>query len=142
MEQQAREAINRCLCGHVRIRVTGEPLWTAFCHCESCRRATGGALVLYCGYPHERAKFEGGLPQYYESSPGVRRGFCAICGTTMTFEGARWPDEIHLSASNFEEPGSFAPKCHVYAGEQMPWLYLADGLPRYRTVPNAGDRMP
>jgi hypothetical protein len=27
---------------------------------------------------------------------------------------------------------------HVHTGEQLPWLHLADGLPRYHTTPKDG----
>ena len=43
----------------------------------------------------------------------------------------RWPEEIHLFVCAFEDPASFAPKAHVYVSEQLPWLHLADGLPRH-----------
>src|SRR5476651_623360 len=80
-------------------------------------------------------------PTYYQSSPGVRRGFCPRCGTSLTFESTRWPDDVHLMVGNFDAPGDFAPQCHVFAGERLPWLHLGDGLPHYRTVPSAGDLM-
>jgi hypothetical protein len=132
----------RCLCGAVQFTATGEPLFVAFCHCESCRRATGGALVAACGFRRADVAFGDAAPSYYESSPGVRRGFCPRCGTSLTFESARWPDDVHLMVGNFDAPAELAPGCHVFAAERLPWLHLADGLPRYRTVPSAGDLLP
>jgi hypothetical protein len=130
-----------CLCGAVRFAAVGEPLFVVLCHCESCRRATGGALVAYAGFRREHVAFAGAAPTYHESSPGVRRGFCGACGTSLTFEGARWPEDVHLMVGNFDEPGRFTPQCHVFAGERLPWLHFSDSLPRYRTVPSAGDLM-
>ncbi len=129
----------RCLCGAVRYEGRGDPDWVGICHCESCRRATGGALVAWCGFPRERLAFAGELPAYYMSSPGVRRGFCRRCGTSLTYESERWPADVHLIVGNFEHPEALAPQFHVFAAERLPWLHLADGLPRYRTVPSAGD---
>ena len=101
----------RCHCGAVQFTAIGEPLFVAFCHCESCRRSTGGALVAACGFRREDVAFSGAAPTYYISSPGVRRGFCARCGTSLTFESARWPDDVHLMVGNFDSPESFAPQC-------------------------------
>ncbi len=95
-----------------------------------------------CGFRREDVGFEGAAPTYYTSSPGVRRGFCARCGTSLTFESTLWPDDVHLMVGNFDAPGDFAPQCHVFTAERMPWLHLADGLPRYRTTPSAGDLLP
>jgi len=142
MTENQTERQGYCLCRAIRFQVTGEPLWVGICHCESCRRATGGVLVAACGYPRDRVAFLGEGPTYYVSSPGVRRGFCPRCGTSLTFESTRWPDDVHLMVGNFESPESFTPQCHVFAGERMPWLRFADGLPRYRTVPSAGDLLP
>jgi hypothetical protein len=132
----------RCHCGAVHFTAMGEPLFVVLCHCESCRRSTGGAVVACCGFRREDVAFAGAAPTYYASSPGVRRGFCARCGTSLTFESTRWPDDVHLMVGNFDVPETFTPQCHVFAAERMPWLHFADGLPRYRTTPSAGDLLP
>jgi len=74
-----------------------------------------------------------------------RRGAARLlprCGTSLTFESTRWPDDIHLMVGNFDNPADFTPQCHVFAGERLPWLHIADDLPQYRTVPSEGDPMP
>ncbi len=37
-----------CLCGAVRYEAWGEPLFSGFCYCEDCRRASGaGASPIW-----------------------------------------------------------------------------------------------
>jgi hypothetical protein len=53
----------------------------------------------------------------------------------MAFESERWPGEIHLYAASLDDPAGFVPQFHVYVSEKLPWIELADDLPRYeRTV--------
>jgi hypothetical protein len=115
-----------CLCGAVRFTARGAPKWTAYCHCGSCRRHTGAPVAAYAGYEAERVEFTTGQPALYASSPGVRRGFCAICGSTLTFEGERWPGEIHLHVGAFDHPDAFPPRGQAFADERLPWLHLTD----------------
>ena len=42
-------ASGRCLCGKISYRVTGPPVWIGYCHCESCRRFTGGLVTSWLG---------------------------------------------------------------------------------------------
>jgi hypothetical protein len=142
MDKERAERQGRCHCGGIRFTATGEPLFVVLCHCESCRRSSGGAVAAWCGFRSAEVALTGTAPTYYESSPGVRRGFCPRCGTSLTFESTRWPDDIHLMASNFDNPADFMPQCHVFAGERLPWLHFADGLPQYRTVASEGDPLP
>jgi hypothetical protein len=142
MSEKQAERQGHCHCGGIRFTAIGEPLFVVLCHCESCRRSSGGAVAAWCGFRSEDVALAGIAPTYYASSPGVRRGFCPRCGTSLTFESTRWPDDIHLMVGNFENPADFRPQCHVFAGERLPWLHIADGLPQYRTVPSAGDLMP
>jgi len=128
----------RCLCGQTRYCVTGEPLWVAHCHCESCRRATAAAFATYVGFPAAAVRWSAAEPGQFSSSPGVLRRFCTHCGSPMSYQSERWPDEIHLFAATFDDPAAFAPQVHVYAGEQLPWVRLADGLPRYAATPEEG----
>lgn len=51
------------------------------------------------------------------------------------------PSRPNFMVGNFDSPADFAPQCHIFAGEPLPWLHFADGPPCYRTVPSAGDLM-
>jgi hypothetical protein len=114
----------RCLCGNIRFTVDGPPKWTSYCHCGSCRRHTGAPVSAYAGFEASKVSFTGGALAYFESSPGVRRGFCGRCGSTLTYEGDRWPGEVHLHVGAFDDAAAFAPTGHAFADERLPWLKL------------------
>jgi hypothetical protein len=64
----------------------------------------------------------------------------ATAGTPLADEGERWPDEVYLLVTTRDDPGALPPRGHVYVGRKLPWVRLADGLPRYRTT--AGESGP
>ena len=74
-----------CLCGAVRFRITGTPLCVSHCHCTYCRRATGAAFITWMTLPSELFEITHGEPAFYRSTPKVRRGFCARCGSTLSY---------------------------------------------------------
>ena len=127
-----------CLCGAVRYAVDGEPLWVAHCHCQSCRRASGAAVLTFAGYRDHQFRLTQGEPQHYASSPGVTRSFCGRCGTPLTYEAERCPGEVHLTISSLDRPDRFAPTVHVFTAERIPWLELADDLPRHPGLGRTG----
>lgn len=114
----------RCLCGAVRFAADGEPKWAAYCHCESCRRHTGAPVAAYAGFDSAKVHWMGAAPATYESSPGVRRGFCGRCGSTLFYEGARWPGETHLHLGVFDNPERIVPTKEAFVAERIPWLHL------------------
>lgn len=121
----------RCLCGDVTFEYRGEENWRGHCHCESCRRATSSPFTTWLGVPRTAHRFTGKTPLDYASSPGARRLFCGRCGTPMAYENEKYPDEIHLYAASLEQPESFAPQFHCHWAERLPWIELADRLPRF-----------
>ena len=120
-----------CLCGAVRYRVDAPPIWVGYCHCTSCRRGTGAPVTTFVGARADSVTFTTGVRALYASSPGVRRGFCARCGTPLTYEGDRFPGETHFYVSTFDDPQAFRPTFHVYCEERLEWLEIADSLPRH-----------
>ena len=120
-----------CLCGTVRYRCTGAPLWVVHCHCESCRRSAGCAMVTWAGFARDGVVFTAGWPQRYASSPGVTRSFCANCGTPLTYEAESRADEVHFTIGTFDQPEALPPTKHVFHAERISWLHLGDDLPRY-----------
>ena len=121
----------RCLCGEISFEYSGPENWRGHCHCESCRRNTSSPFTTWFGVPKHSCRFTGKEPKVYRSSPGARRLFCANCGTPMAFEHDKCPDEIYLYAASLEKPQEFSLQFHVHCSEQLPWIELGDGLPRY-----------
>lgn len=119
-----------CLCGAVRFEAKGPPKWTGYCHCRSCRRHTGAPVSAYAGFAKDHLMFTSGRPSRFASSPGVLRGFCAQCGSTLTYEGDRWPDEIHVHVGAFDSPESFPPQEEAFAEERLSWLNLSPASPQ------------
>jgi hypothetical protein len=114
-----------CLCGGVRYRARGAPIWIANCHCASCRRATGAPLTTYAGFAAERFAWTTGAPLRFSSSPGVTRSFCGRCGAPLTYEGARWPGEIHVLIGSMDRPQEFPPRRDAFVEEKLPWVQPA-----------------
>jgi hypothetical protein len=120
-----------CLCRAIVFECDAEPNWTLHCHCESCRRATSSPMTTWISVPRSAFRFKQGTPRYYNSSPDATRGFCATCGSPLTYENRNIPGEIHLYAASLADPSHVRPTRHVFAEEQLPWLEIADQLPRF-----------
>jgi hypothetical protein len=120
----------RCLCGEVRFSCDAAPLWQSHCHCESCRRATASGFTSFLGVANGHWRWTGAVPATYGSSPGVWRDFCPACGTQMAYRADRYPGECHFYAATLDDPASYTPTAHFHSDEQLPWIHLADGLPR------------
>ncbi|MEM7302075.1 MAG: GFA family protein [Pseudomonadota bacterium] len=120
-----------CLCGTVRFRYEGSENWQAYCHCETCRRNTSSPVTAFVGVPVEAYEFTGKKPAIYRSSPGVRRLFCATCGSPIAFETDKLPHEIHFHAAAFDHPQEFVPERHFFFEEHLPWISIDDDLPRH-----------
>ena len=131
-----------CRCGAVRYRAGGGALWVTHCHCNECRRSSGAPVSTFVGVAAGGFAFVAGTPGAYESSPEVIRRFCAACGTPLTYEAAVYPGEVHIMAGTLDAPDALAPERHVFDRERMPWLALADDLPRHDTLPQGLPRVP
>jgi len=121
----------RCLCGKVSFDYRGAELWCGHCHCENCRRNCSAPFTTFVGVAIQAARFTGASPAIYASSPGVERLFCRDCGSPVAYRSDRFPDEIHFYAASLDDPAVVTPQFHVYWSERLPWIELADSLPRY-----------
>ena len=118
----------RCMCGDIRFEYIGPPLETMHCHCGSCRRHTSSPVSTFVVIDKSSFRYTQGKPVAYASSPGVERTHCGRCGAPISYEIAK---EFALYACTLEDPSPLTPQYHAWTSMQMPWLEIADTLPRY-----------
>jgi hypothetical protein len=121
----------RCLCGDIRYEYLGAPDRLFHCHCDSCRRHVSSPIATFVCVLRDAFRFTRGTPQTYQSSPGVRRSFCARCGSPIAYEADRIPNEVHLYHGTLADPDSVQPTAHVHIAEQLTWFEVMDELPRF-----------
>lgn len=123
-----------CLCGAIRYIIHGAPTYAGHCHCRSCQRAIGASFVTWVGVKPENFEVREGKITFCATSPGVQRGFCGNCGSSLTFAGEGW-NEIGVTAASLDDPGIAKPTSNVYLDHRQPWVVLDDSLRKYDQLP-------
>lgn len=118
-----------CLCGSVKVYVSDvNPKFTV-CHCDTCRKWSGGPLfAVQCGTD---VQFEGTENiKEYESSPWATRSFCSNCGTHL-FYRLKKTASYNMPVGLFENIKDLA----------MTMQYFSDKRPDYYCFSNQTQEM-
>ena len=120
-------ATGGCLCGAVRYRLNAPLRHVSACHCGQCLR-WHGHVGAYTAAPREAFELlaggDDGALAWYRSSSAARRGFCRRCGSTLSYEGDRWPSEFHVHVGAMDDPEAFPPTGEGFTEERLSWLHL------------------
>ena len=122
-----------CLCGAVRYEASAPPDNTSYCHCRMCQRNVGNVFALHTTFPATALRFTKGSPKIYRSSAFAERGFCASCGSPLTFRYRARPETIAVTVGSLDRPELARPEKHEGVESWVAWLEMDDGLPRSRT---------
>ncbi len=122
-----------CLCGGVRFEVTEPFVRVSHCHCESCKKISGGTGTVSGRARTDAIQILSGeeLLTRYQPDEGSAKTFCSRCGSNLF--GSSWPEleytSVRLSAlEGFEEK----PTAHIHTRSVAPWETLpADGAERF-----------
>ena len=117
-----------CQCGAVRYAVFAPLTNSALCQCRMCQKAFGGAFAALASVSLADLEWTRGHPRLFDSSDEVARGFCANCGTPLTF-AYRGRDYLDVSLGSLDDPSAVAPEGQVWASSQMPWFGHLHQLP-------------
>lgn len=126
-----------CYCGAVRFQINGPPVTSSHCHCRSCQLAAGSAFATWAKVAGSDFKVTKGAIKTIEKTPGITRGFCGECGTTLTYaardsvDGQDWTADAWFSATALDDPSRVSPKNHVFVSQRQPWITFNDGLPEF-----------
>lgn len=119
-----------CLCGAVTFDVEGELPAPDACHCTACRKHSGHVLA---GTDVKRSALTVRGEEHvtwYRSSEKVRRGFCAICGSSLFFDPLTGADWIGVSMGAFDGPTGTRLRVHIFVSEKGDYYDIADGVPQ------------
>lgn len=120
-----------CRCGDIVVSVSSEPEVSVYCHCDDCRRSTGGPVIAAVGMPKNEIIWQSKetLGRYVNGT--CTRTFCKTCGSPIAQEHESAPELTFFYTAFMDEPEHFQPTFHSFESQQLPWLELVDALPRY-----------
>ncbi|KAB7771248.1 GFA family protein [Xanthomonas maliensis] len=122
-----------CQCGAVRFHVDGA-LEASICHCRMCQKAFGNYFAPLVSVRAARFAWTRGAPAHFASSNLVRRGFCAACGTPLTYEA---PDGMAVAHGAFDTPAAIVPVQQYGLEGHLPFVSALETLPGTQTEQDA-----
>ena len=120
-----------CQCGEIRFRVTGKPINSSICHCRMCQKAFGAYYAPLVSIDKADLQWTRGALKHFRSSNHVQRGFCADCGTPLTYEAA---DGIGIAAGAFDDPASVPPTMQYGIEGKLSFVDRLHALPERQTL--------
>lgn len=124
------DAQGGCLCGGIRFTIPDLPKQVGICHCETCRRWTGGPMMaLHLTEPLRLDKSD--TLAWYKSSDWAERGFCSTCGTSLFYRLQSAPNDLIPSAGSLDDPSAFTNiEREIFTDEQPAFYAFAGDQPR------------
>jgi hypothetical protein len=122
-----------CLCGAVRYECTADPGNASYCHCDDCKRATGGPYTVGVLARAADLRILGGQVKGYtsiaDSGRKITREFCPNCGSPLFTRAEKFSDSVFLKAGSLDEPQRIQPNCQIWTKRAVPWAYIDEKLP-------------
>ena len=130
-EQRIVTGRGGCLCGAVRYTTHGElRRRISACHCHMCRRHHAG-IGYYTSVAKDEIEIDGGTAlRWFESSPGVGRGFCQNCGSSLFFREDK-TRVVDIAPGSFEQMPDLKVAHHIFVASQGDYYRIDDDLPKY-----------
>ena len=112
--------------------VFAEPEEPSVCHCRMCQKAMGNVFAPLAGVHRDDFAWTRGAPAVFLSSPVAERGFCARCGTPLTF---RYLDteRISVTIGSLDRPDAAPPVVQNGVEARVGWLDRLGALPGVTT---------
>lgn len=124
-----------CACGSVRYRLKSAPMFTQACHCNDCRRQTGGAFVINAMIETDRIALKGAAPVAVPVPTDSGRPHdvhrCASCQTALWSDYGRRPSLRFVRVCTLDDPTALPPQAHIFTRSKLPWLSLPADVPAF-----------
>ena len=110
-----------CQCGAVRYRLAATPTGASICHCRMCQKALASPFGAYAPMAREALIYTRGAPKVFRSSEIAERGFCADCGTPLTYRNVT-SERVSVTICSLDDPNAVAPAYQLEALNAVLWV--------------------
>ncbi len=121
-----------CQCGAVRYRLDAEPGSANICHCRMCQKAGGAPFMAFAAVPNDAFVVTRGRVSTFKSSDIAERGFCAACGTPLTYRGLK-AKRTSFTLGSLDDPNAVAPTVQLGIESHVTWIDSGLAAPTQRT---------
>jgi hypothetical protein len=146
-EKRETKLSGGCQCGAVRYMVFAAPTHPSICHCRMCQKAGGAPFMAFAGVRDAEFEFTRGVATIFRSSDIAERGFCAACGTPLTYR-LRGSGRTSFTIGSLDTPDAVAPAEQIGIESRLGWMARLNDLPEQPTqhwldsagIQSVGDR--
>ncbi len=114
----------RCLCGKVTLQLTGEVDDVSACHCEMCRRWSGGPALALEGEYDVQIDGEEHIVRF-RSSEWAERAFCGVCGSNLFYQLIETGKKV-VDSGLLDDQSGLTLTGQIFIDEKPDWYAFAN----------------
>lgn len=127
-----------CLCGAVRYRIQARPLTINACHCDACKKMSGGTNLLIFTVPKDSFQhLSGELLRFRRTADSGNQSdvvHCAVCGTRVWHDPLAFP-VMTVAAGTLDDPSWAVPASEGWVEKASPAAIFHSDAARFHGQP-------
>lgn len=122
-----------CLCGAVKVQLSGAISDIIHCHCSLCRKNSGTAYATngFINIDEFDVLDPSNKLGYFELNEGKKRHFCTVCASPIFSSNPNNPDKLRIRLGILDSNITERPISRNFVSSKANWDNLDDELPRY-----------
>ncbi|WP_404340118.1 GFA family protein [Pseudoalteromonas mariniglutinosa] len=123
----------QCLCGTVKITLSGSIDSIIHCHCSLCRKNSGTAYATNGFISANKFQIVAGenALSCFQFKPDRNRYFCSVCGSPVYSENKEDPLRLRIRLGIIDSVIKERPISHNFVSSKASWDTFAEPLPCY-----------
>lgn len=128
-----QELTGSCACKAVRYSVNGRIKSVVNCHCDLCKKITGGAFETIALVSERNLRVVSGEKSLvcYALTENADKYFCGICGTPIFNQNKRVPGNSMIHIGSLDKPNSISPTINLHCNSMLSWVRNITALEHY-----------